>query len=117
MARPLRRSQDGATHRSSAAMPNASSPTINPTSEDAYWQREFTRQPYYRPELSYDDYGPAFRVGYTGPLRREGSFDALEGHLHQDWKQVKGRSRLSWSEAREATRAAWERVAREEHPR
>lgn len=27
--------------------------TINPTREDAYWQREYTRQPYYLPELSY----------------------------------------------------------------
>ena len=34
-----------------------------------------------------------------------------------DWTQVKGRSRLSWAEARVATRAAWERVACEPHPR
>ena len=105
-----------ATLRSSAAMEHASSPAINPTREDAYWQREFTKQPYYRPEMSYDDYSPAYRVGYTGPLRREGSFEALEIDLHHDWKQVKGQSRLTWSEAREATRAAWERVARERHP-
>lgn len=94
-------------------MEYATSTAINPTREDAYWQREFTRQPYYRPDLSYDDYSPAYRVGYTGPLRREGSFDALESDLRQDWQQVKGRSRLTWPEAREATRAAWERVARD----
>jgi hypothetical protein len=49
-------------------------------------------------------------------LRREGSFAALEEQLQQDWKQVKGRSRLTWSEARQATRAAWDRVSRKEHP-
>ncbi|MDB5943090.1 MAG: hypothetical protein JWQ13_2656 [Ramlibacter sp.] len=97
-------------------MTQASSPVINPTREDAYWQREFSKQPYYRPELSYDDYSPAYRVGYTAPLRREGSFAALEEQLQQDWKQVKGRSRLTWSEARQATRAAWDRVSRKEHP-
>jgi hypothetical protein len=97
-------------------MQHASSPVINPTREDAYWQREFDKQPYYRPELSYDDYSPAYRVGYTGPLRRQGSFDALESDLRQDWQKVKGRSRLTWPEAREATRAAWERVARDRHP-
>lgn len=97
-------------------MEHASLPVINPTREDAYWQREFSRQPYYRPELSYDDYSPAYRVGYTAPLRREGSFAALEHVLQEDWKQVKGRSRLSWPEAREATRAAWERVASQRHP-
>jgi hypothetical protein len=97
-------------------MQHASSLVINPTREDAYWQREFDKQPYYRPELSYDDYSPAYRVGYTGPLRREGSFDALESALRQDWQQVKGRSRLTWPQAREATRAAWERVAHARHP-
>lgn len=96
-------------------MTHALSPAINPTREDAFWQREFTKQPYYRPELSYDDYSPAYRVGYTGPLRREGSFAALEHDLQQDWSRVKGPSRLTWIEAREATRAAWERVSGEDH--
>lgn len=91
-------------------MQHASSPAINPTREDAYVQREFTKQPYYRPEMSYDEYSPAYRVGYTGSLRREGSFEALEIDLHHDCKQVKGQSRLTWSEAREATRAASERA-------
>ena len=84
---------------------------INPTAEDAYWREAFKDEPYYKPDLSYDDYSPAYRVGYTGPLRREGSFEALEDALHQDWDRVKGRSRLSWDEARLATQAAWERVA------
>lgn len=105
-----------ATQDANRPMTQASTPAINPTSEDAYWQREFTKQPYYRPELSYDDYSPAYRVGYTGPLRRNGSFAALEDQLQQDWKRVKGRSRLTWQEAREATRAAWNRVSQERHP-
>jgi hypothetical protein len=94
-------------------MDQANDTTINPTREDAYWQREYTRQPHYRPELSYDDYGPAYRVGYTAPVRRQGSFAALEQDLKQDWKQVKGLSRLTWPEALEATRAAWNRAAGE----
>lgn len=98
------------------SLTQASSPVINPTQEDAYWQREFTKEPYYRPELSYDDYSPAYRVGYTAPLRRRGSFAALEQDLQQDWTRVKGPSKLTWSEAREATLAAWERVAKEGHP-
>ena len=83
----------------------------NPTAEDAYWRSAYRAQPYYQPQLSYEDYSPAYRVGYTGPLRREGNFSMLEGELHHDWDQVKGRSRLTWAEAREATRAAWDRVA------
>ena len=83
---------------------------INPTAEDAHWRHCFQTQAYYRQGLGYDDYGPAYRVGYTGPLRREGSFCELEEALRRDWEAVKGRSRLDWTEARQAARAAWERV-------
>ena len=57
--------------------------------EDVYRQREFNKQPDDRPELSYDDYGPAYRVRYTGPLRRDGSFAALEPALQRDCTRVK----------------------------
>jgi hypothetical protein len=93
------------------SLAEAPSPVINPTAEDAYWRSVFKNEPYYKPDLSYDDYSPAYRVGYTGPLRRAGSFQSLEPALQQDWQQVKGRSRLNWDEARLATRAAWERAA------
>ncbi|HSI53587.1 MAG TPA: hypothetical protein VK981_06410 [Ramlibacter sp.] len=83
---------------------------INPTAEDAYWRQAFRDEPYYRAPLSYDDYSPAYRVGYTGPLRREGSFESLEIVLRNDWEQVKGRSRIDWAQARPAIRAAWDRA-------
>lgn len=83
---------------------------INPTVEDAHWQRSFRAQPYYRSGLGYDDYGPAYRVGYTAPLRREGDFEDLQEALRLDWESVKGRSRLAWPEARDVIHAAWARV-------
>jgi hypothetical protein len=83
---------------------------INPTAEDAHWQHNFQAEPYYRAGLGYDDYGPAYRVGYTAPMRRSGEFDELEADLRLDWERVKGRSRLSWTEARDAMHAAWARV-------
>ncbi len=86
-------------------------PVINPTAEDAYWRQAFCDEPYHQTGLGFDDYSPAYRVGYTGPLRRNGTFEALEPQLQQDWNQVKGRSRLPWPQARQAMRAAWERVA------
>lgn len=89
---------------------------INPTAEDAYWRQAFRREPYYRPERNFEDYGPAYRVGYTAPMRREGSFHTLERALAQDFDRVRGRSRLSWEEARQATRAAWDRAVGGDHP-
>jgi hypothetical protein len=89
---------------------------INPTAEDAYWHRVFRDEPYYEGPMAYGDYSPAYRVGYSAPLRREGSFESLEEQLRQDWEGVKGSSRLTWPQARVAIRAAWDRVAEHTHP-
>jgi hypothetical protein len=89
---------------------------INPTAEEAYWRDAYRSEPYYRSEFTYEDYSPAYRVGYTGPVRRNGEFETLEGELKNDFDRVRGRSRLRWEEAREATRAAWRRAKRNEHP-
>jgi hypothetical protein len=83
---------------------------INPTAEEAHWRNAFRAEPYYVPGFGYDEYSPAFRVGYTGPLRREGNFLSVEPSLQEDWMRVKGRSRLTWEQARPAVRAAWDRV-------
>jgi hypothetical protein len=91
-------------------------PTVNPTAEEAYWREAFRSEPYVRPELTYDDYSPAYRVGYTGPVRRQGAFDEIESELKDDFQRVRGPSRLRWEEAREATRAAWRRVTDRDHP-
>jgi len=88
---------------------------INPTAEEAHWRQAFRDEPYYRPDLSFDDYSPAYRVGYTAPVRREGSFSELEHDLQDDWNRVKGRSRLTWAEARQATRAAWDHATEGGH--
>ncbi len=97
---------------------SAVTPTINPTAEEAYWREAYRREPYFRDHLDYEDYGPAYRVGYTAPVRRQGEFDELEPQLREDFQQVRGRSRLRWEEAREATRAAWKRAraSKGEHP-
>ena len=89
---------------------------INPTAEEAYWRDAYRREPYYRSEFTYEDYGPAYRVGYTGPVRRSGPFEQIEPELKNDFDRVRGKSRLQWDEAREATRAAFRRASRGEHP-
>jgi hypothetical protein len=91
-------------------------PLVNPTAEEAYWRDAYRREPYFRGEFTYEDYGPAYRVGYTGPVRRTGDFEQLEPVLRDDFDRVRGKSRLRWEEAREATRAAWRRATRNDHP-
>jgi hypothetical protein len=85
---------------------------INPKLEDDYWRGAFLREPYYLSGRTFEDYGPAYRLGYEGYSRYGGSYDRFENRLADDWNAIKGQSRLTWNEARSATRAAWHRVER-----
>lgn len=84
---------------------------IDPTVEDAYWREAHKNQPYFDRAGSYDDYEPAYRVGYTGRAEHpERSFEDSESELEAAYNRERGKSRLGWSKAKEASRAAWNRV-------
>lgn len=86
---------------------------VNPKAEDAYWRENYNRSPDYVDGYTYDDYAPAYRQGYEGYSRYNGSsFDANESTLRDEWERAKGNSRLTWEQAKGATRSAWHRVER-----
>ena len=85
---------------------------VNPTAEDAHWRENYVRESYVRPGSSYDDYGPAYALGWSGRANRTDEFDAAEPHLEREWATYRGNSALEWTEARDATRAAWYRADR-----
>jgi hypothetical protein len=74
---------------------------------ELYWQRAFITEPYYDPDLNYDDYAPAYRAGIVDRLGQNRSWDEAESDLQTLWNRFKGASRLSWDEARQAMQAAW----------
>lgn len=81
--------------------------------EYTYWNDNFRTQHGYVNDYSYDDYAPAYRLGYQGRNRYEGrSWDDAESDLARDWENLKGTSRLNWEQAKDAARAAWHRVER-----
>jgi hypothetical protein len=84
---------------------------VDPDVEDAYWQSAFWGQSYYRADCSFDDYAPAFCVGYIGYAQYGGNFDDAEKSLCANWVRIKGDSRLTVDEAMQAVRAAWEHAA------
>ena len=84
---------------------------IEPAVEDAYWQSAYWAQPYFRPELGYDDYAPAYCVGYIGFAQYGGRFEDAEKSLCANWIRIKGDSRLELDEAMQAVRAAWDHAA------
>lgn len=84
---------------------------IDAAREDAYWQGAFRGERYYSPHLDYEDYAPAFCVGYTGYAQYGGSFEDAEKSLVANWVRIKGDARLPYEQARLAIRAAWDRAA------
>ena len=84
---------------------------VNPTAEEAYWRDEYVNRPYFVKDRTFDDYNPAYSLGYSN-VGRYPSYDEAERTLSSDWERVKGKSRLTWQEAKHATRDAWHRVER-----
>jgi uncharacterized protein YcfJ len=86
---------------------------VNPTEEDTYW-RETHRTQTYANNRPYDEFAGAYRTGYEG-YSKYGStgrtFEDSEADLRADYDRHRGQSRLSWEEAKEATRSAWHRLS------
>ncbi|CAN5753076.1 hypothetical protein BH11PSE13_BH11PSE13_05960 [soil metagenome] len=83
---------------------------VNPTMEDAYWRENYTREGYVDAARPYEDYGPAYELGWSGRAERGADFDAVEPALATEWNRRRAGSDLEWTEARPATRAAWDRA-------
>lgn len=89
---------------------------IDPGVEDAYWESVYWAQPYYRSEYCYDDYAPAYCVGYIGYAQYGGSFADAEKSLCANWLRIQGDSRLTIDEALQAIRAAWQHAEQAQVP-
>lgn len=86
--------------------------SVDPTAEDAYWQKEYRSRPYVEANASYDNYGPAYSYGVAAFVRNDGRpFELIEPELAQDWIAMRGRSDLSWDRARPAVKDAWQRMS------
>jgi hypothetical protein len=85
---------------------------VNPTLEDEHWREAWAEEPYVRLDFRYEDYEPAYRIGYLGAARRDGrTFEEAEPQLREQYERVRGGSPLQWHAARVASKAAWDRVA------
>jgi hypothetical protein len=85
---------------------------IDPTVEDAYWREQHPQQPY-GDRTNFQDYALAYRTGYEGYQQSAAdgrTFDEAELELRTRYEN--GGGTVPWSEARNASRAAWERVHR-----
>ncbi len=85
--------------------------SVDPTAEDAYWRDNYKHESYYDGTSTYDDYAPAYRLGYgTYANHGGGRFEDFESNMQETWMQARGKSHLAWEHARNAARAGWDRV-------
>jgi phage tail tape-measure protein len=78
---------------------------VDPT-EDAYWRDEHAKQPY-ASNGAYDDYEPAYRLGYNaGSTEGDYDQDALKDRYNEGYR---GDSKMEFDQAEPATRAAFDR--------
>ncbi|HSM36031.1 MAG TPA: hypothetical protein VK837_06470 [Longimicrobiales bacterium] len=58
---------------------------VNPTEYDAYWHREYKNADYYNADYTWDDYAPAYGLGYHGKRGfADRTFDDVEGDFDPD---------------------------------
>lgn len=94
---------------------------VDPT-EDAYWRETHQTRDYYDDRYSYDDYEPAYRLGYTladsehehrehvETISREAhTYDDADAELERLYGDRRGESNLDFNEARPAIRDAYDR--------
>ncbi len=88
---------------------------VDPTGETEYWRGEYQNRPYTDRQYNYDsDYAPAYEYGNSvraqyGDRRWD---DSLENDVRQGWENAKAKSKLSWEQAKDAVRDAFDRSDR-----
>src|SRR5687768_7688436 len=83
---------------------------IDPTREDAYWRENHSRQVYAK-NRPYDEFAPAYRVGYEGYGEFGASgknFEDSEAELRRRY-EAQNDARIAWEDARPASQAAWQK--------
>ena len=92
---------------------HAAGEAVNPTVEEGYWRENYNKRPYYQSGQEFSEFQPAYRYGWESAGRSdfEGKrFEDVESDLERGWDKARGTANRTWSDAREATRDAWNRV-------
>lgn len=89
---------------------------VDPRNDLGRFRQVFDSMPYYISGMAWDDYEPAYRYGID--QYHDGDHQAFlvaEPALERGWEVARGRSRLLWSEAREAVEHVWRWYDEERH--
>lgn len=88
-----------------------------PEAEEAFWHSQYALEPYFVAGRSFDQYEPAYQLGWQAGYGQEGnqaglpSFESQENELRTRWLQAHGSSLLDWAQVKAAVKAAYCRAA------
>ena len=86
---------------------------VDAASESTYWSENYGKRAYVESARPYGDYQPAYQYGWESRARMGNRpFRDVETELGGGWEQVKGVSKLAWTQARSAVSDAWHRAGR-----
>jgi len=89
---------------------------VNPTEEERFWRQSYQSRPYFKTGRDFEHYSLAYRYGWESASRADyhgRRFEDVENDLSRNWSRARGNSRTEWSDVREATRDAFERVQKQ----
>lgn len=89
-----------------------------PVEQELFWRERYLSEPYFVPGRGYDQYQPAYALGWHAAQRLDRSllispamaslaFSAQDAELCLHWNKRQSSSFLTWVQARDAARAAW----------
>lgn len=84
--------------------------------QDSFWHNHYHLEPYYVNGRGYDQYRPAYELGWTAAEKYPGDFASVTSLLEAQWGRASGASLLDWRQVAGAAHAAWQRVRSAEHP-
>lgn len=89
---------------------------MDSASEEKYWRENHYKQPFVKSGRTYEHYAPAYKTGYEGAQKHpDKKFEDVEPHLAAEFQNHK--SMIEWDDARDAARAAWDKVSGVIQPR
>jgi hypothetical protein len=92
---------------------NSIAEAVNPTVYADYWKVNYKSASYLTVDRGWDDYEPAYKLGYSAFGSHRGrKYEDVESSIQGKWEAIKGNSRLAWSEAKGAVRDGWNYLER-----
>ena len=87
-----------------------------PEAEEAFWHTQYTHESYFVPGRGFDQYAPAYQLGWQAGHEQGASqvglpsFESQENELRARWLQAHGNSLLDWAQVKAAVKAAFSRT-------